>query len=236
MDLSGEYRIAASRERVWAALNDPEILKASIPGCSDLDAVGDDSFTATVTAKVGPVKAKFQGQVTLSDMDPPNGYTIQGEGKGGAAGFAKGGAKVTLVEDGDGTLLQYEVNANVGGKLAQIGSRLIDGTAKKLAGEFFSVFAQLAAAPAPEAEAAPTPEAGRPGAATEVPPALVDAAGAAGEAAPEMLHVRSRDMAPGEADADRAGAAPEQGGLPRWVWLGGLIVIMIVIIALLRGD
>ncbi|MBT4169037.1 MAG: carbon monoxide dehydrogenase subunit G, partial [Rhodospirillaceae bacterium] len=147
MDLTGEYRIAASRERVWAALNDPEILKAAIPGCNTLDAVGDDSFTATVTAKVGPVKAKFQGQVTLSDMDPPNGYTIQGEGKGGAAGFAKGGAKVTLVEDGDGTLLQYEVNANVGGKLAQIGSRLIDGTAKKLAGEFFTAFAELAAAP-----------------------------------------------------------------------------------------
>ncbi|MDP6833230.1 MAG: carbon monoxide dehydrogenase subunit G [Alphaproteobacteria bacterium] len=238
MDLSGEYRIAASRERVWAALNDPEVLKASIPGCSALEAVGGDSFTATVTAKVGPVKAKFQGQVTLSDMDPPNGYTIQGEGKGGAAGFAKGGAKVTLLEDGDGTLLQYEVNANVGGKLAQIGSRLIDGTAKKLAGEFFTVFAELAAEPAPEAaaEAAPAPEAGRPGAATEVPPALVDAAGAAGEAAPEMLHVRSGDIAPGGGDAEPAGGKPEQGGLPRWVWLGGLIVIMIVIIGLLGGD
>ena len=164
MDLSGEYRIAASRERVWAALNDPEILKASIPGCSDLDAVGDDSFTATVTAKVGPVKAKFQGQVTLSDMDPPNGYTIQGEGKGGAAGFAKGGAKVTLVEDGDGTLLQYEVNANVGGKLAQIGSRMISGTASKMAGDFFAGFAEALGETAPPdetpqaIEAAPEPE------------------------------------------------------------------------------
>ena len=124
MDLTGEYRIAASRERVWAALNDPEILKAAIPGCNTLDAGGDDSFTATVTAKVGPVKAKFQGQVTLSDMDPPNGYTIQGEGKGGAAGFAKGGAKVRLEADGDGTILRYEVEANVGGKWGEIATRM----------------------------------------------------------------------------------------------------------------
>jgi carbon monoxide dehydrogenase subunit G len=200
MDLTGEYRIAASRERVWAALNDPETLKASIPGCSALQAVGDDSFTATVTAKVGPVKAKFQGQVTLSDMDPPNGYTIQGEGKGGAAGFAKGGAKVTLLEDGEGTLLRYEVNANVGGKLAQIGSRLIDGTAKKLAGEFFTTFAELAAAP--PSEPVPGPEA----AAAPVPPA------------------------PTEAEV------PAGGGLPQWVWLGGLIIIMIAVMAVLGGD
>ena len=211
MDLTGEYRIAASREQVWAALNDPKILKASIPGCSALEAVGGDSFAATVTAKVGPVKAKFQGQVTLSDMDPPNGYTIQGEGKGGAAGFAKGGAKVTLVEDGDGTLLQYEINANVGGKLAQIGSRLIDGTAKKLAGEFFTAFAELAAAPRAEAE----PEPGIPGAATDIPPAVVNVAAASAEAAP----------------------GPEaNGGFPRWVWLGGLIVIMAIIVGILGGD
>ena len=144
MELKGEYRISASRERVWEALNDPEILKKSIPGCSALEVVGDNSFAATVTAKVGPVKANFQGQVTLSDIDPPNGYTIEGEGKGGPAGFAKGGAKVTLEPDGDGSLLRYEVEANVGGKLAQIGSRLIDGTAKKLSGEFFDTFAKLA--------------------------------------------------------------------------------------------
>ena len=215
MDLTGEYRIAASRERVWEALNDPEILKASIPGCSDLQAVGENSFAATVTAKVGPVKAKFQGQVTLSDMDPPNGYTIEGEGKGGAAGFAKGGAKVTLVPDGDGTLLRYEVNANVGGKLAQIGSRLIDGTAKKLSAEFFTAFAALAAGPAVAAApvAAPEPAAAEPVAAEPSPPA-------APAAAPE----------PGKAP-EKAGA-----GLPRWVWLGGLIIIMIAILALLGGK
>ncbi|MFP6748886.1 MAG: carbon monoxide dehydrogenase subunit G [Alphaproteobacteria bacterium] len=165
MELTGEYRIAASRDRVWEALNDPEILKAAIPGCTALEAVGDDSFTATVTAKVGPVKAKFQGQVTLSDLDPPNGYTIQGEGKGGPAGFAKGGAKIRLEEDGDGTLLHYVVEANVGGKLAQIGSRLIDGTARKLSAEFFETFAKLAAEPAAE------PVAAAPAAATAETPA-----------------------------------------------------------------
>ncbi len=134
MELTGEYRIAASREQVWAALNDPEILKASIPGCTALDAVGTDSFTATVTAKVGPVKAKFQGQVTLSDMDPPNGYTIQGEGKGGPAGFAKGGALVTLTPQDGGTELTYGADTQIGGKLAALGSRLIESTSMRGSG------------------------------------------------------------------------------------------------------
>jgi carbon monoxide dehydrogenase subunit G len=232
MDLTGEYRIAASRERVWEALNDPEILKASIPGCSDLQAGGDNSFTATVTAKVGPVKAKFQGQVTLSDMDPPNGYTIQGEGKGGAAGFAKGGAKVTLVADGDDTLLRYEVNANVGGKLAQIGSRLIDGTAKKLSGEFFTTFSELAAGPAPVPVVA-----GKPGIATDVTPAMFEAAGRDGDGGPEMLRVRNADMARDGLLSDRhRPTETKSSGLPRWVWLGGLIIILIAILAVLRGD
>ena len=148
MDMSGEYRIAASREAVWEALNDPEVLKQCIPGCESVDKTSDTTFSAKVTAKVGPVKAKFSGDVTLSDLDPPNGYTISGEGKGGPAGFAKGGATVTLEEDGDGTLLKYEVKATVGGKLAQIGSRLIDATARKMATEFFGNFATLAAAEA----------------------------------------------------------------------------------------
>ncbi|MHA1566561.1 MAG: SRPBCC family protein, partial [Alphaproteobacteria bacterium] len=145
MDMTGEYRIAASREAVWEALNDPEVLKQCIPGCESVDKTSDTTFSAKVTAKVGPVKAKFSGDVTLSDLDPPNGYRISGEGKGGPAGFAKGGATVKLEEDGDGTLLKYEVKATVGGKLAQIGSRLIDATARKMATEFFSNFAALAA-------------------------------------------------------------------------------------------
>ncbi|MBT5456644.1 MAG: carbon monoxide dehydrogenase subunit G [Rhodospirillaceae bacterium] len=143
MEMSGEYKINASREKVWAGLNDPEVLKQSIPGCDEIEQTSDTSFTAKVTAKVGPVKAKFAGAVELTDIDAPNGYRISGEGKGGAAGFAKGGANVKLEEDGDGTLLKYEVDAQVGGKLAQLGARLIDGTAKKMASQFFENFAEV---------------------------------------------------------------------------------------------
>ena len=165
MEMSGEYKINASRQKVWDALNDPEILKQSIPGCEEIEQKSPTEMSAKVTAKVGPVKAKFAGEVELTDLDPPNGYRISGEGKGGAAGFAKGGANVTLEEDGDGTLLKYEVDAQVGGKLAQLGARLIDGTAKKMAGQFFENFAaavesgeQTSASEAPAA-AAPAPAA-----------------------------------------------------------------------------
>jgi len=157
MDMTGSERIAAPRERVYQALNDPEILKAAIPGCESLEKVSATEMTATVVTKVGPVKARFQGAVTLSDLDPPKGYTIGGEGRGGAAGFAKGGAKVRLEADGAETILHYEVKADIGGKLAQLGSRLIDGTARKLSGEFFSRFAAIVAGP--QVEAAPVPEA-----------------------------------------------------------------------------
>jgi len=148
MEMSGENRIPASIDKVWAALNDPEILKASIPGCQSLEKTSDTEMTATVQAKVGPVKATFKGNVTLSNINPPNGYTISGEGKGGVAGFAKGGADVNLTPDGDGTLLAYKVNAQVGGKLAQIGARLIDATAKQMADQFFAAFAANVAGPA----------------------------------------------------------------------------------------
>jgi len=155
MDMTGEYRIAAPREAVWTALNDPEVLKQCIAGCEEMEKTSDTEFVAKVTAKVGPVRAKFGGAVTLSDIDPPNGYTISGEGTGGAAGFAKGGAKVQLIADGDGTLLKYTVDATVGGKLAQIGSRLIDSTAKKYANDFFSCFAEKVVAAAGEEGEAP---------------------------------------------------------------------------------
>jgi carbon monoxide dehydrogenase subunit G len=163
MEMSGEYRIEASRDAVWAALNDPEVLRQAIPGCEEIDQVSDTELAAKVKAKVGPVSAKFTGNVTLSDLDPPNGYTISGEGKGGPAGFAKGGAKVRLEADGAATILHYEVTAQVGGKLAQIGSRLIDATARKMAGDFFATFAEVVGGPAPEAAVvaaeAPAPEA-----------------------------------------------------------------------------
>jgi len=155
--MSGEYRIPAPRQTVWDALNDPEILKQCIPGCEEMVRNGENGFDAKVLAKVGPVRARFGGTVEFSDIDPPNGYTISGQGQGGAAGFAKGGAKVKLAEDGDGTVLSYTVDASVGGKLAQIGSRLIDATAKKMADDFFSRFAEMVGGPG--AAAVPPPEA-----------------------------------------------------------------------------
>lgn len=162
MKLSDEKRIEAPRDEVWRGLNDPEILRQSIPGCESLEQVSDTEFNAEVRAKVGPVKAKFKGSVQLSDLNPPESYRISGEGKGGAAGFAKGGALVTLIEDGGATILKYDVDADVGGKLAQIGGRLLEGTSKKLAGEFFDNFeTALKGGPAEEAApAAETPEAG----------------------------------------------------------------------------
>jgi len=141
MEMSGEKRIDAPRNKVWAALNDPEILKASIPGCQELEKVSDTEMKAKVIAKVGPVKATFNGDVTLSNIDAPSSYTISGEGKGGVAGFAKGGADVSLEEDGHATILRYTAKAQVGGKLAQLGARLIDATAKQMAADFFRSFA-----------------------------------------------------------------------------------------------
>ena len=137
MDMTGEYRISASRETVWDALNDPEILKQCIAGCEELEKISDTEFTAKVTMRVGPVSAKFSGKVELSDIDEPNGYTISGEGSGGVAGFAKGGASVKLADEAGETVLTYDAKAQVGGKLAQIGSRLIDSTARKTADDFF---------------------------------------------------------------------------------------------------
>jgi uncharacterized protein len=171
MDMSGEYRIPASRQTVWEALNDPEMLKRAIPGCESIERVSDTELAATVTAKVGPVKARFNGAVTLEDLNPPESYTIRGEGKGGAAGFAKGSARVQLEEQGAETVLTYTAKADVGGKLAQLGSRLIQGTAKKYADEFFGNFTRNltappaeapAEAPAEPAAAEPRPEAPRP--------------------------------------------------------------------------
>jgi uncharacterized protein len=147
MQMSDSQRIAASKEKVWAALNDPAVLKQCIPGCQSLEMSSPTDMTATVVIKIGPVKATFGGKVTLSDLDPPNSYRITGEGAGGVAGFAKGGATVKLTsESPDVTVLQYDVDAQIGGKLAQLGGRLIDSTAKKLAGEFFSAFGNAVAA------------------------------------------------------------------------------------------
>ena len=141
MTMSGEVQLPAAREAVWAKLNDADTLKACIPGCETLNMLSPTEFEAVAVNKIGPVKAKFKGKVTLSDLDPPNGYKISGQGDGGVAGFAKGGAEVKLSDKDGGTLLTYNVEAQIGGKLAQLGQRLINGAAKKLADDFFVKFA-----------------------------------------------------------------------------------------------
>jgi len=203
MDLTGEYRIPAQREVVWAALNNPEILKVCIPGCEELNKTSDTEFVARVVAKIGPVKAGFSGKVTLSDLDPPNGYTITGEGQGGAAGFAKGGAKVWLeaVDGGAATVLHYSADAQIGGKLAQIGSRLVEGSARKLADEFFAAFAGQAAAAAPAAAQAAT------------------TAPASAEPAPQPVS----QPAPVVPAATSSGLSPV-------LWIVGLVVVVAIIL------
>src|ERR1700688_764651 len=147
MVMNGEVQLPAAREVVWAKLNDPEVLKACIPGCQSLEKLSDTEFQAVAVTKIGPVKAKFKGKVTLSDLDPPNGYKISGQGDGGVAGFATGGATVKLEPKDGGTLLIYTVEAQIGGKLAQLGQRLVNGAAKKLADDFFQKFAASVSAP-----------------------------------------------------------------------------------------
>lgn len=196
MQMTGEYRIPAAREIVWRALNDPAVLKQCIPGCESVDKTSENEFTARVALAVGPVKAKFNGKVTLADLDPPKRYTIAGEGQGGVAGFGKGSADVQLEEDGpNATVLRYSAQATVGGKLAQIGARLVDATAKKLADEFFGRFATAVApavvepaadtAPSPAVEPVPTAAATPPSAAEEMRGPTV-----AGEAPPRRAALK----------------------------------------------
>ena len=199
MDMSGEQIIPAPRAQVWAALNDPAVLKQAIPGCQEIDKLSETEMTASVVAKVGPVKATFKGKVTLSDIDPPNGYTISGEGQGGVAGFGKGGARVSLTDaDGGATRLTYTAQAQVGGKLAQIGARLVDGAAKKMADDFFANFNRIVG----EQAAAAAPAAPAPAIAEPVPPP------------------------PAAAPAPTAAPTPEASkGVPAWVWIVVLVVL-----------
>ncbi len=145
MEVNGEYQIEAAREVVWAALNDDDILRQALPGCESLERISDTDLDARVKLKVGPVAVNLTARIQLKDLDPPNGYTISGDGKGGPAGFAKGEARVSLEDVGGATLLRYDVDARLGGKLGQLGSRMIDATAKKIAGEFFRNFSELVA-------------------------------------------------------------------------------------------
>lgn len=202
MDMTGERRIAAPRGKVWDALNDPAVLKASIPGCESLEKQSDTAMKATAAVKIGPISARFSGNVQLSDLDPPNGYTIAGEGQGGVAGFAKGGAKVHLTDYGADTKLSYEVHAQVGGKIAQLGARLIEASAKQMADAFFDRFS---------AQVAPPPEA---------PPV----AGLAEVVAPPPP--------PPSAISVMALVPREPFGLPIAAWLGGVVYLAILILVL----
>ncbi len=222
MEMSGSYRIAAPRQAVWDALNDPEVLRANIPGCEELNKTGENGFEAKVRAKVGPVSAKFAGNVTLSDINPPESYTISGEGKGGAAGFAKGGAQVRLEEDGADTILHYTVDAKVGGKLAQLGSRLIDGTAKKMADDFFGGFAASVAATAKPAEAAPAPAAAEAASPTE--------------AAPGAAPAPSPAPSPAEAATQAVQEVKEKRGMSPMAWIAILIAIVAILLVVFGAS
>ena len=222
MEMSGEYTIPAPRDKVWAALNDASILQQCIPGAETVEQTADDEFQATVKAKVGPVSARFKGKVKLTNIDPPNGYTISGEGSGGAAGFAKGSADVSLEDTGDGgTKLSYAVKAQVGGKLAQIGQRFIDSTASKMSEEFFSNFSKVAGQPQAEAE---TP------------------AEDSGEELPEIVEEASHGIEGKSPDHDAISPTgspllpDEEAGfsISPWVW-GPLIIVAVVVVALIIG-
>ena len=230
MDLSGEYRIPAPRERVWAMLNDPDVLRASIPGCEELEQTADNAFSARVTIKVGPVKATFNGAVTLENINAPEGYTISGEGKGGVAGFATGGADVHLAEDGAETVLTYTANAKVGGKLAQLGSRLIDSTARKLADQFFAKFAEIAGGGAPKAEV-PVEEGAIAGALHKVEDAAAGAAHTVEETVTEAAHQISETAHKAEEALERQAASGVLGGPLVWGLLALAAIILFYIIA-----
>jgi uncharacterized protein len=234
MDMKGEYRVEAPRTKVWAALNDPEILKQCIPGCEEIDKQSDTEMTAKVTAKVGPVKARFTGKVTLSDLDPPNGYRISGEGSGGPAGFAKGGATVHLVDDGNATLLSYTVDAHVGGKLAQIGSRLINATARKMADDFFARFATVVGAPG-DAAAASAPAVG-------VAPVEPEPARAAPSIAPvaEPVVAAAAPVAPPRVHPTPVAAVipppTKSGRLSPLIWVPAVVVVVAIVLYFFAGP
>ncbi|MBB5691100.1 hypothetical protein FHS88_003243 [Roseomonas alkaliterrae] len=207
MDMTGERRIPAPRQRVWEALNDPEMLRAAIPGCESVTRTADDAFEAKVAVRIGPMAAKFGGKVRLENVNPPASYTITGEGNGGAMGFAKGGADVALQEIGpEETLLTYTVKAQVGGKMAQLGARLIDSTAKQMSDQFFDRFA-AALAPPPPAPAEAAPEGAAEPAAAPAPRPM--------PAAPAGISIL--DLLP---------EAPY--GIPLMAWVGGAIWLVIL--------
>ncbi|MCR0981385.1 CoxG family protein [Roseomonas populi] len=231
MDMTGSRRIEAPRERVWDALNDPAVLQASIPGCESVERTGPDSFAAKVAVRIGPMSAKFGGKVTLTNINPPEGYTITGEGQGGAMGFARGGADVALVAEGPSTTtLNYNVKAQVGGKMAQLGARLVDSTARQMADQFFDRFAAQVAA----AETVPASATG-PATAAPAAPDMVPTTGPSVASTGQPIEPRQTAVAalrPGAATGNMAAilaAIPrEPFGLPINLWIGGALFVVIL--------
>lgn len=219
MDMSGERRIPAPRQKVWEALNDPEVLRGCIPGCESLEKTSDTDMRAVAAIKIGPMSGRFTGKVQLQDLNPPESYRISGEGQGGVLGFAKGGADVRLAEDGPSTVLSYDVKAQVGGKMAQLGARLVDATAKQMADAFFDRFTAAVSGPAEVAASGPA------GAVAKLAEAVTgDGSGAhtSGAARP----------APKPAALDLLSLIPQEPfGFPRVFWVGSaaFAVIMIMI-------
>ena len=204
MDFSGRYLIPASPAIVWAALNDAEILKSCIPGCEKMTKTDDTHFDAVATLKIGPVKATFKGNGALENLDPPHRATLKGEGQGGVAGFAKGEAEIVLTPEGDGTVLTYTAKANIGGKLAQIGQRLIDGAAKQIADDFFGRFAGAIAA--------------------------ASAVGSAGPAGEVVLDSGMPSIEPPTTDG--LAAAEKREGMAPEIWVVGLVAVIIILLVL----
>lgn len=199
MDMQGSRELAASREQAWEALNDPEVLKACIPGCDKVEASGDNQYTIGMGVKVGPVSARFAGKIFLEDVQPPSSYTLRFEGQGGAAGFGKGTARVRLEPRDPGCELQYTVNAQVGGRIAQVGQRLIDGVARSMAEDFFKRFDAELQRRHPVAAAAASPDPTMVSAPAQPDPAVVGAA-----------------------------TATARASLPAWVWVVGAVVVLAV--------
>jgi carbon monoxide dehydrogenase subunit G len=224
MDMTGERRIPAPRQTVWDALNDPEVLRASIPGCKTLEKTSDTDLKATAGIRIGPISASFTGKVQLLDLDPPNSYRIAGEGQGGVAGFANGGAVVRLADDGADTVLTYEVKAQVGGKIAQLGARLIDATAKQMADQFFDKFsAQVSSMSQPIPQQIPG-QVAAPGASHA--PGHVPEYGADGTLTGGVAAIRAVANAP--ATVSLFSLIPkEPGGFPLVFWIGSVIYLFI---------
>ena len=233
MDMTGERRIPAPRQKVWDALNDPAVLKSCIPGCETLERTSASDYKATAAVKIGPIAARFNGKVQLLDLDPPNSYRIAGEGQGGVAGFAKGGATVRLQDDGPGTVLKYAVKAQVGGKIAQLGARLIDATSKQMADAFFDRFSKEVASPEEahaetQADAGARAEAGAAGPIAAMTSALT-----------EPTQVLPADVASGQARPARPAPAAvsllslipkEPFGYPLVFWIGSVAYLGVLIL------